>query len=110
MWRDGACDPDARTDYGVMPHDRLAAQHGGVCVDDDMIFDRGMTLGAAHEVAVGIRGKAQGTERHALVELDPLADLGRLPDDHARAVIDEEVLADRGPRMDVDARAAMGPL
>ena len=36
--------------------------------------------------------------------------MARLADDDAGAVVDEEVVADRGAGMDVDAGAAMGPL
>ena len=59
-------------------------------------------------VGVGLEGDR--TERHALVELHVAADLAGLADHHARAVIDEEVVADRGPGMDVDAGARVGPL
>ena len=45
-----------------------------------------------------------------MVELHAVADLAGLADDHAGAVIDEEVGSDRGAGMDVDAGAAVGPL
>jgi hypothetical protein len=41
-------------------------------------------------------------QRHALVERHPVADLGRLPDHHSGPMVDEEVGADLGPRMDLD--------
>ncbi len=44
-------------------------------------------------------GAAQG---HPLVERHPVADLGRLADHHAGAVVDEELLADLRRRVDLD--------
>ena len=53
------------------------------------------------------RGKRASAQGDALVELDAVADLGRLADDDAGAVIDEESAADRGAGMDVDAGLAV---
>ena len=50
-------------------------------------------------VALGA-GAAQG---HALVEVAVVADLRRLADDDAHAVVDEEALADLGAGVDLDA-------
>ena len=52
------------------------------------------------------RGKR--AEGNALGYLVCVADDGRFADDHASGVIDEEVLADGGSRVDVDGGAAMG--
>ena len=60
-----------------------------------------MALGVALAVAVHAgRHAAQGD---ALIEGHVFADLGRLPDDDAHAVVDEETVTDGGPRMDLDA-------
>ena len=45
-----------------------------------------------------------------MIELHPVADFGRFADHHARAVVDEEIVADRGAGVDVDAGAAVRPL
>ena len=47
-------------------------------------------------------------QRHALIDLHVVADHGRFTNDDAGAVVDEEILADRGTRMDIDARDAVG--
>jgi hypothetical protein len=39
-----------------------------------------------------------------------MSNAARLADDHARAVVDEQVRADGRARMDVDARPAVRPL
>ena len=57
------------------PIDRVAAEDRGVGVDHHAVFDRRMAFRAADEVAFGVGGEAQRAERHALVELHPLADL-----------------------------------
>ena len=69
-----------------------------------------MPLVAADQVAVAVGREAQRAERHALIKLHVVADLGRLADHHAGAVVDEEVLADLAPGMNVDARLANGPI
>ena len=56
------------------------------------------------------RGKLQGAQRHALVELDVLADVAGLADDDAGAVVDEEAGADAGAGVDVDAGLGVGVL
>ncbi len=56
------------------------------------------------------RGKRQGAEGHALVELDVGADVAGFADDDAGAVVDEEAGADAGAGMDVDAGLGVGML
>src|SRR4026208_1543947 len=85
--RYAAREPDAGTDYCVVTNDRVAAEYRGTGIDHDTIFQRRGTLVAADEVAGVIGLEAQSTERHSLVELDVLADVGRLADDNARAVV-----------------------
>ncbi len=46
-------------------------------------------------------------ESDAMVDRAVIADLGRFPDDDAIAVVDEEVSADFGARMDLDASDAV---
>ena len=54
-------------------------------------------------LALLFSGSAEG---HALVQNHVVADDGCLTDHHAVAVIDEKVLADLSPRMDLDLRLA----
>ena len=50
------------------------------------------------------------TERHALKQGDMVADLRRLSDDHAHAVVDEKSLADLGRGVDLDTGQPAGYL
>src|SRR3954466_4481909 len=45
----------------------------------------------------------RAAERHALIDGAAVADLGRLADHHAHAVVDEHARADLRARMDLDA-------
>ena len=49
----------------------------------------------------------QCAERDALINLDVVADVGRLTDNHAGAVVDKEVLADGCAGVDVNAGTAV---
>ena len=110
MRLDAAGEPDAGADHRVVAHDRPAAENRGVGVDDDAVFERRMPLLPANQLALSVGREAEGAEGHALVELHVLADVARLADDDAGAVIDEEIAADRGAGVNVDAGAAMSPL
>ena len=86
----------------------LATQDRGIGVDDHAVADGRVPLGVADDLAgLLVAGEAEGAQRHSLVKLDSLADLGRLADDDAGAVIDEEPPADRGAGMDIDAGLAV---
>jgi hypothetical protein len=65
-----------------------------VMADHHLVLQGGVALARL------LAGAAEG---HALVEHHPVADLGRLADHHAHAVIDEEAPADRGAGVDLDA-------
>src|SRR5690606_3613823 len=84
-------EPDVAADHAAAPDHRLAAQDRGAGVDGDVVLDRGMALHAAQHLA-GARGER--AERDALVEDHAVADLRRLADHDAGAVIDEEAPAD----------------
>ena len=53
---------------------------------------------------------ARAAQRHVLIERDVVADFGRLADDHAHAVIDEQSLADGRAGVDLDAGLFAGAL
>ena len=107
-----ALDPDrvaGIADHGgvgrhVLDHDRVGADLGAVAdrdraqqlgagADRDVVLDRRVALAAREP------GAAEGD---ALVERHPVADLGRLADHDAGPVVDEQVGADPGRRMDLD--------
>ena len=52
--------------------------------------------------------EAGAAERDSLIERHAVADLGRLADHHAAAVVDEELVPDARRRMDLDVRSARG--
>ena len=110
--RPPAFDPDRVA--GVADHGR-AGRH---VLDDDGVGadlgavadrDRAEQLGAGADRDVVAQGRvalaaleAGAAERHPLVEGHPPADLGRLADHHAGAVVDEELGADLRRRVDLD--------
>jgi hypothetical protein len=88
----------------VVDHDRVGADLGSVAdrdgteqlragADRDVVLNRWMALA---------RGEARATERHALEQGHAVADLDRLADHDAGAVIDEELGSDPGSGMDLD--------
>ena len=93
-----------------MSDDCLAAQDRCVGVHDNPILDRRMAFHAADKVSVGVGGKAQRAQGDALVQLHMIANLARFADHDARAMVDEEVVADRRAGMDVDSRFLVCPL
>ena len=74
--------------------DRDVAEHLGARPDGDVIAERGVALSAL---------VAGASERDALVEDAIVAHDGRLADDYAHGVVDEEAAAQLGGRMDLDA-------
>ena len=93
-----------RRDVG--DHDRVRADLGAVAdpdraeqlgarADRHVVFDRRVALPAL---------EAGAAQRDPLVDGHAGADLGGLADHHARAVVDEELLADPRRRVDLDPR------
>src|SRR5262245_55994946 len=81
----------------------LPAENRRLSIDRHVIFDVGVTLNALDRLTVFVSGKAQTAQGDSLVDLDSVAYDGRLTHYHARAVVDKQSLADRGPRMDIDS-------
>ena len=102
----GLGDERVAADDGVCADDGLAAEDGRAGVDRGVVADGGVAL-AGHGMAVA---RAERAERHALIELDVVADDRRLADDDAGAVVDEEILADLRTGVDVNAGRAVGVL
>ena len=93
---DGLEHDRARADlYVIAKPDR--AEHLRARADDHAVAQRGMPL------AVLLAGAAQ---RYALVQRHVVADLRRFADDDARAVVDEQPVADRRAGVNLDAGAA----
>ena len=90
--------------HGAGADHGIPAQNRRVRVDRDVILDRGMALAVLVGAALAIR---EGSERDAVVELDPVADHGGLADHDSGAVVDEEMAADLGTGVDVDSGAAV---
>ena len=73
--------------------DRDRAEQLGARADRDVVLDGRVALAG---------GEAGAAERHALEERHAVADLGRLADHDAGAVVDEELAADPGGGVDLD--------
>src|SRR5207248_11354766 len=84
-------DEDVAADEGAAADDRVAAEDCRPGVDGHVVFDRGVAFLAAEALA---EGGGEGAEGHALVDLHVVSDFGGFADDHAGAVVDEEVVAE----------------
>lgn len=73
-------------------------------VDDDIIFNDGVTVSTFEHGAVLIDRETFRTQRHTMVETHSFATDGGLADDSTRAVINEETGGDGCAWMNVDAR------
>src|SRR5262245_31316863 len=97
---------DAGSDKNITPDGRPSSDNGLPTeyrrpgIDCHIVFDGWMAFLAAQELAETGGQRAQG---HALVDLDVVADLGGLADDHTGAVVDEQAMAELCPGVDVDA-------
>ncbi len=89
--------------YGRAVADGNATEDGRAGVYHHVVFNYRMTRVAFDQCAVLANRKPLGAERHRLIQADALADLRRLADHDAGAVVDEEAAVNLGARMDVDA-------
>src|SRR5690606_14780933 len=87
-----------------------APQDGGPGVNHHVVLDDRVARQAFFQLAVFARRETLGAQGHHLVEPYAVADDGGFADDHARAMVDEEALADGGARVDVDARVRVRDL
>ena len=72
-------------DDAVRADHRLAAEDGCIRIERGAALDRRMPLLAADDLAGGIPRERQRAQRHALVQLHAVADIGGLADHHARS-------------------------
>ena len=93
--------PDVTTDGGMVA-DGDTTQDGSVGIDGDVVLNHWVT-GYVEDVAVFVVLKALGTEGDSLIEGDVVPDDAGLADDDACTVVDGEIFANLGTRMDVDA-------
>ncbi len=82
--------------------DRDRPQHLGAGADDGAIADGRMAL--VVDLGRRIQRGRHAAQGNAVVERHVVADLRRLADHHAHAVVDEEPPPDRRTRVDLDAR------
>ena len=101
---------DRSTDDGISTYAGVATENDRVGVNGDVVTDRGVALGLADDTASLVLGERQRAERDALIDLDVVAYVGGLADDHARAVVDEEVPPDARPGVNIDTRLEVRPL
>ena len=100
--------PDVASDDRVVA-DGDTAEDGGIGIDRDVILDDGVTR-HVENITVLIIFETLSTEGNALIEGDVIANDTRLANDDASAVVDGEIFANLGTRMDVDTRFGMGLL
>ncbi len=105
MRRNALGDEDIAVDGGARADDGVSAEDGGSGIDGHGILKGRMTFGSAERLAAA--GGA-GAEGHTLINFDMLPDDRRLSDDDPRAVVDEKIIADGGPGVDIDAGEIVG--
>ena len=103
----GACDEGVTADDDVFADDGIAAENRRSRIDRHVVMNGRVAFFAAQVLTAAGGERA---ERHALIDLDVVADHGRFTDNDARAVVNEEVLTDRRARVDVDTGQAVGVL
>src|ERR671938_861804 len=101
------CEPNVAAEDASAPDDRLAPQNGCARVNHYVVFNRRMSLCVSDQAPRRIFVERESAERHALIELDVVADNGCAADDDARPVIYEEARADLCAWMNIYPRAVM---
>ena len=79
-------------------------------MDDDIIFDHGITRETAPQIAILTGREAAGTQRNRLVNAYAVTDHRGFSNHDARAVIDEEAAPDTRAGVNVDAPIGIGYL
>src|SRR4030095_9873483 len=88
----------------------FATQNRGSGVNRHVILDRWVAFSPFFDFAVLVFLKAARAERNRVVKLNTRADLRRLADHYASAMIDEKIFADLRAWMNIDAGSAVRPL
>ena len=108
---DGGARGNGFGDKSVGSHDAIVANNGSttqnrrIGINGHIVLNGRMPLGSPQALAASGGKAAQG---NALIDPHVAADDGCLSDDDAGAVVDEEMVANGGTGVDIDARQAMG--
>ena len=100
--------PDVATDDAVMAYGD-AAENTGVAIDSDIVLQNRMARNV-EGVAIDIELETLAAKGDTLIKAYVVADDAGLAYNHTCTVVDAEVLADLGSRMDVDTCTAVGQL
>jgi len=82
--------PYVTADDAVITHICIAAENGGIGVDNHVVSDVGMALDALDGIAVIVQFKGFCTKGNALIELDMFAYDGGFTDNNTGAMVDKE--------------------
>ena len=104
---DGLHQPNVGADDRVGADGRVAAENRRVRVNRHVVANVGVAFHALDGIALGIGLKRFRAEGDALIEFHVRTDGGGFADDDTGGVIDEEVVAEPGARVDVAAGAFM---
>ena len=103
--------PDATGGYpgvsaydDVVAYDSIGAQQSSSGVNDDIVSDSWVAFPSFDYVTFLVSWEAQCAQGDTLVDFDVVAYLRGFSYDNARSMVNEEVLADSGSRVDVYAR------
>src|SRR5437867_3885792 len=102
MWRYRSCQPHVTADDAAAPNRRRPAKNGCAGVDDDIVFNRGMTFHPANKPPLIVHHEAKGAEGYPLIYFDVVPNNCRLANNYARSMIDKEPAADCGARMNIN--------
>ena len=100
------CEPNVTTDGRVVANGN-ASQHRGIRVYGHVVLDDRVT-GHVEHIALLIVLEALGTKGNTLIEGHVVADDTGLTNHHTRTVVNREIFADPGTRVDVDTRLRVG--
>ncbi len=101
-------EPDVAS-YRGMVADGNATENRGVGIDSDRVFDDGVARHIKH-VALLVVFEILRSEGDTLIESDMVANDTGLADDDTSAMVNGEIFADGGSRMDVDAGLGVSQL
>ena len=100
--------PDTSSDDTVGSDHRIAAKDRSSRINDHMIAYVGMALPPLDRMAGLVQFKTFGSQGNSLIEFNMTPDMAGLADHDTAAVINEEISADDGPRVNIDGRLLMG--
>ena len=96
--------------YGAVAYSGIAAEYGRVRVYYAIVAYIGVTLDSLHGISVLVKLKALCSESDTLINLNSVTYCGSLAYYDARAVVNEEILADARASVDIYTRLLVGKL